>query len=230
MMRPMSELAKSRHVGLGGPYGVGKDFVATEHLPGRVRTKVAAPLYELACAALGPSFSKQGPGGRETLQRLGAWGRGEVSDVHPWSAERAAAVLSLRTIAGFGAFGTTPDFWLDQFTASVRKHVLADTVCTDLRFANEARAFVRDLGPALMVLCSDEDLTARREAMRYPVSSGDPSEHLANNALNALRCGYASDIIAAVELAGFSGIVWNSPVAHPEVSAITSIPVFSPYA
>ena len=225
-MTPLTELSKARHVGLGGPYGVGKDYVAKQWLPGRATVKVAAPLYRLACLAL-PGFDKMDPGGRETLQRLGAWGRGEVSGFHPWSAERAAAVIAFRALKGYEGFGSSPDFWLNLFVRGVQAFNLTDTVCTDLRFENEARTFNRELGPALMVLCSHDTLTTRREALGYTLRSDDPSERCANRVMAAVDCGGSSDIKAAVELAGFGGIVWNDPVAHPEVSTIEGMPVYA---
>ncbi len=179
-------LARGSFLGLIGPAGVGKDTTAEriEYAP----VKFARPLYEMAerisdtCLPVDHIiFEKSMPGGRQFLQQLGAWGRGEVSEQHPWSIQRAFLVDWIRHTFDL-AFGGGPEYWVDQFKASVKLRLMAQEklACTDMRYTNEVDTLVEMGGIPCVIACRPESLRNRREFLGYTEASlTDSSEQLA---------------------------------------------------
>lgn len=217
---PLAGLPKPRYLFLAGAFGVGKDYVARTYMPNALVIKVAAPLYGLAEVLTGRRPDKTQPGGRELLQRLGAWGRGDVNVAHPWSAERAAALHYIRRhVLGDDEFGS-PGYWSSAFRkalfAAAEAEPQCDFVCTDVRFWQEIRV-AREFGPVMLVMAMPETLRARREAAGYVAKAGDaatdPSEALAVGAWEALENGR---LPAYLFDRAIDCVVWNDPApAHP---------------
>lgn len=213
---PIITKSDARWTGFLGPAGVGKDHLA-RNLCGSARVvKVAAPLYELAELLTGYSVDKAEPGARALLQRLGAWGRGDVNADHPWSAERAVAVYTIRELLGLAEFGECSDYWAGRFDRYLTDAAAidgSDFVCTDIRFMEEVAVW-RKRGPVYAVLASRATLAARRAALGYgsgPMS--DASERLANAAMDGVDDG---SIGRWLRLNGLSGVIWNDDAEPPE--------------
>lgn len=211
---PIITKSPARWTGFLGPAGVGKDYLA-RNLCGQARVvKVAAPLYELAELLTGYSVDKSEPGARAMLQRLGAWGRGDVNADHPWSAERAVAVYTIREQLGLSEFGECSDYWahrFDRYLTDIAAIDSSDFVCTDIRFEEEITVW-RRRGPVYAVLCARETLAARRAALGYSEHITDASEAIANVAMGALD---ADDIGRWARRAGVSGVIWNDDSEPP---------------
>lgn len=228
MSHLIAKLGEARHIGLGGGFGSGKDYVAIRHFPGRTVIKVAAPLYRLAATLLGRPVDKTDPGGRETLQRLGAWGRGEVNSQHPLSAERAAAVAYIRD-SMLPRFGTSPSFWADAFIGELTK-APGDTICTDIRFPEEIDRFNAH-GPTVFVLCSPITLAERRARCGYkPSAASDPSEAIAESIIAAANRS-TTELFNAIRLSGFRSVFWNDTPTGPTWDVVSglALPVYTEY-
>ena len=181
-------------LGLVGPLGVGKDYVA-ERLGARV-LGFADPLYELA-SELYPGLDgkdKTKPGVRALLQQLGQYGRGTVNERYPLTAERAlfcsivrmAKPNSSNSEAGlfveWSEFGLNENLWVDAlllraslYTAEANSPLV---VVTNLRFDNEIEALRKDGFAIAGVVCSWDSLIRRQADRTDPKSAGDISERL----------------------------------------------------
>lgn len=169
--------------GFCGPYGVGKDHALTS-LGYKSTSRIAGPLYELVETMAGARVNKAAPGWRDTLCKVGAWGRGEVSEEYPMTAERLVFQKFVRNhVAGYSAFGSSPDFWLGTAmdVARLNAHLHQNTGIPDVRYPNELEAVTRAGWPVFFVACRLETLYARRTAMGYAINSGERSERLAND-------------------------------------------------
>lgn len=179
-------------LGLVGPLGVGKDYVAAK-LGARV-LGFADPLYELA-SELYPGLDgkdKTKPGVRALLQQLGQYGRGTVNDRYPLTAERALFCSVLRMAkpnssnseAGlfveWSKFGLNENLWVDALLRRAKSIEGTDrlVVVTNLRFDNEIEALRKDGFAIAGVVCSWESLNRRQVDRTDKASAGDISERL----------------------------------------------------
>lgn len=220
-------------VGLIGAYGVGKDYVAEHCFGGPTHiTRIAHSLYALAKKLSGVAeFDKRLPGARETLQRLGAWGRGDVNNSHPLSAERVSSVHYIQSFKESRDFGSGENFWIDSFERWVwNEWDLSDSrmrVCPDVRHSNELPA-IRRLGKLMVVLASPETLEKHRAGAGYKDimrHSTDVSEDLAN----AFQCGVRipEALALALRVEGpIDGIIWNDKPPIPDHLGDSGVPVF----
>lgn len=213
---PIITKSDARWTGFLGPAGVGKDYLARNLCGSAQVVKVAAPLYELAELLTGYPVDKSEPGARSLLQRLGAWGRGDVNADHPWSAERAVAVYTIREQLGLAEFGECSDYWAGRFDQHLRELERisgSDFVCTDIRFMEEVAVW-RKRGPVYAVLASRATLAARRAALGYDSGSmSDASERLANAAMDGVDDGTLGRWARTNAL---SGVIWNDDAEPPE--------------
>lgn len=180
-------------LGLVGPLGVGKDYVATK-LGARV-LGFADPLYELA-SELYPGLDgkdKTKPGVRALLQQLGQYGRGTVNDRYPLTAERALFCSVLRmakpnsseeagSFVQWPQFGLNENIWVDAlllraslYTAEVNSPLV---VVTNLRFDNEIEALRKDGFAIAGVVCSLPTLDQRQVGRTDSAGLADISERL----------------------------------------------------
>jgi hypothetical protein len=195
-----AEFDKYPLIGLIGPAGVGKDTTA-ERL-GRTVAKFAKPLYSMANHLSSgylpddvPAFSKHMVGGRQFLQQLGAWGRGEISEKYPWTLERALAVKKLQ--CDFRGFGTSSVYWIDMLLCRL-KHNMAipgtRIAVTDVRYLNEVQSLWEIGCKVFVVACRYETLFARQTAMGYSSASlQDTSEQYSTLLFNQVLCGSSFD-------------------------------------
>lgn len=178
----------SRLAAFVGPYGVGKDHAA-EAMGFTQVVKFAGPLYRLAEELAGRKVDKSEPGWRKTLCQLGAWGRGEVTEEWPMTAERALlcyVVRNLDALPGFGdfhGFGTSPNFWRDRAisTALNVAHNYGHVAITDARYPNEIDECLANDFMVYFVACRTTTLEGRRQRLGYPLRSSDQSEKVAND-------------------------------------------------
>lgn len=188
---------------LVGPYGVGKDWVA-----GKLRLpnyKFAAPLKDLFRVLTGGEPDKTEPGVRASLQRLGAWGRGDVSSAHPLTAERAVAVSVIRTLPGYETFGH-PRFWIGKLAAALPKS--GAYAVTDTRFPNELELGA-SLGTVAFVTCGWGTVQARRTAAKLEKAPADASEAVSVALGRALFSGNAEGIRSTFGRFHVDAVVWN---------------------
>lgn len=183
-----------------GRIGVGKDFLASAI--GATVFGFADPLYALAARLFGvpvsaDAASKSTPGIRETLQRIGQYGRGTVNAQYPLTLERALLVEYLRklgpevdTAVAWDEFGSNPEIWLE---ACLRRVADADpllAVVTNVRFENEFRGLTTTGWVGYHVMASDATLV-QRGVKFVSTAANDVSEQLAikldKSALQAAR-------------------------------------------
>lgn len=133
-----------------GRFKSGKDFVAAA--TGAKIFSLAEPLYALQEYFFGKQ-DKDAHGAREFLQKVGQWGRGEVSAKYPLTPERAAFVEEIRNSKRISAavglsvewsrFGDNNNLWLKALIARVDEHLVAfpdqRVAVTNVRFENEYR-------------------------------------------------------------------------------------------
>lgn len=183
---------KITKLGLVGPLGVGKDYVAAK-LSARI-LGFADPLYELA-SELYPGLDgrdKTKPGVRALLQQLGQYGRGTVNERYPLTAERALLCSVLRLTkpssrnseAGqfveWSEFGLKENLWVDALLRRAKTVEGTDrlVVVTNLRFDNEIESLRKDGFAIAGVVCSWESLNRRQADRTDKASAGDISERL----------------------------------------------------
>lgn len=181
-------------LGLVGPLGVGKDYVA-ERLGAKV-LGFADPIYELA-SEMYPGLDgrdKTKPGVRALLQQLGQYGRGTVNERYPLTAERALLCSVLRLskpsssnsdagrFVDWSEFGLNENLWVDALlkraslsTAEVGSPLV---VVTNLRFDNEIEALRKDGFSIAGVVCSHHTLNQRQVGRTDSTSLADISERL----------------------------------------------------
>lgn len=168
--------------GFAGPFGVGKDH-AIEAAGYASKSRIAGPLYELVEILTRQRVDKAAPGWRDTLCKVGAWGRGEISEDYPMTAERAQFIHYVRKLAGYEDFGRAASFWLDRSIELAKFQVgtHGSTAFPDVRYPNEMEAVLAAGWPVYFVACRQETLFKRRTAMGYPINSTERSERLAND-------------------------------------------------
>lgn len=147
--------------------GVGKDYAAKALNLETIG--FADPMYFLAEQFFGTS-DKSKPGIRKFLQTVGAWGRGQISEEYPCTAERAlfvelmrreGAKLSSYRDAGWGDFGHREDFWINLLLNRARH--LDFLAVTNARFDKEVQA-LREVGfQHYHVTCSSNTWFTRLE-------------------------------------------------------------------
>ena len=210
-------------LGLVGPLGVGKDYVA-ERLGARV-LGFADPLYELA-SELYPGLDgkdKTKPGVRALLQQLGQYGRGTVNDRYPLTAERALLCSVLRlskpnssnSEAGlfvkWSEFGINENLWVDALLRRAKSIEGTDrlVVVTNLRFDNEIEALRKDGFAIAGVVCAQPTLGHRQYGRTDSTSSQDVSEQLGQKVF--LRYHYPTSDPIKVDF-----FIWNDNTEAPK--------------
>jgi hypothetical protein len=198
MITPSTPYIEADKVILSGPLKAGKDYVA-EH-SGHTVYGMADPMYRLANHFIG-TYDKDIPGVRRFLQKVGAWGRAEVSEDYPQTAERWRISEKVRKkgaeITGIGtnmpeiweAFGVRSDFWVQILDTRIQEAPEHRIAITNGRFPNEINHFVGKRGFAHRhVMCSEETRRKRLEEAgeEYdPDAEADVTEQLARE-LNAV--------------------------------------------
>lgn len=197
---------KPDRVIVSGRLCAGKDFVA-EH-SGHTVYGFADPMYRLAEHFLGTT-DKSLPGVRRFLQKIGAWGRGEVSEDYPVTVERRKMVEELRTrgheITGMGSketwkyYAVRPDeaaqedgpsvgpdlgeFWIELLAERIERAPEDRIAITNGRFPNEIRYFLGQMDfTHFHVMCSQETRKERLEERGEtldPEAEADVTEQLA---------------------------------------------------
>lgn len=215
---------KTNRLGLVGPLGVGKDFVASKL--GFKTIGFADPLYALG-SFLYPEVDcsdKTQPGVRGLLQQLGQYGRGTVSDRYPLTAERASIVSEIRNYAPrcdslrkFGVdwsrFGLDPDLWVDALLSRAAECPPEEKLCvTNLRFSNELGALRRAGFLVCGVVCPRSVLSERQGNRATATDKEDISEQLGNQVFDAF---FNPDLPCQVD-----GYIWNY---HEPAAALTTL-------
>lgn len=193
----------TRRVIFSGRLRSGKDHVAGQM--GLPVFGFADPIYLLTEAWIG-SQDKSRPGVRRAMQRIGAWGRGLVSNEYPLTAERRRfcewAQVHGPNITGVGTghdwanFGTDwqegfeefPPYNKGEFWIHLLKKRTADKeelAITNGRFPNEIKAFARTEKPKgvhIHVMCSEKTRKSRVIASGEewdPYAENDTTEQMA---------------------------------------------------
>lgn len=160
MRQPISSVLGHR-LALIGALASGKDTTALKlrYFP----IGFADPIYEL-CGWRDKTL----PGARETMQRIGQWGRGVVSNQYPITVERRLwAEYMSEWVEDHKVWGLraseygTPDFWLNGL---FRRHLPAEKAAiTNVRFDNERARAIDEGWQVVLVVCSDaEELEMRQ--------------------------------------------------------------------
>ena len=164
-----------------GPLGIGKDHAA-QTLGFTEIVKFAGSLYRIVEDLWGASVDKKLPGWRETLCKVGAWGRGEVTSEYPVSPERLLLVNYARD-HGYPGFGRSREFWIEEAFERLESMLYAhgEAAITDVRYVNELDRCVSEGVSVWFVACRPWVLDARRQRCGYQLHNvGDQSERMAN--------------------------------------------------
>jgi len=175
----------------------GRTHVGKDHVAKAVGAKIfgfAEPLYGLLEYAFG-TRQRDVPGAREFLQRVGQWGRGEISAAYPLSPERASFVWWIRAAAAEGKlpdyvnwndYGFNKDIWLDaclsRLNVFVAENPSARVAVTNVRFENELKRLVAEGFAHFHVVCSASTWSQRLAKDKLTVDApvlNDTSEQLA---------------------------------------------------
>lgn len=164
-----------------GPLGIGKDHAAGS-LGFKQIVKIAGSLYKIVEDLWGDRVDKRLAGWRETLCKVGAWGRGEVTPDYPVTPERLLLVRHARE-HGYPGFGRSKGFWLDEaferFESAL--YLNGEAAITDIRYPNELDRALEEEVPVWFVACRPWVLDARRQRSGYALHNvGDASERMAN--------------------------------------------------
>jgi len=166
----------------------------------------ADPLYELQRLFFN-SDDKDAPGARKFLQQVGQWGRGEVNEFYPLTAERAVFTTMVRTMGPTGLipcktrvnwenFGKSENLWVEALQNRINEQIAAQAAAqaavdpsktlrigiSNVRFDNE-QAILRSVGFIhFHVMCSLKTWAKRLEKSNLNLKSAeitDTSEKLA---------------------------------------------------
>lgn len=201
-----------------GPLGIGKDHAATT-LGFNNIVKMAGALYEIVERMWGQRVDKALPGWRETLCKVGAWGRGEVTSEYPVTPERLMFVAGARARAGYEDFGRANTFWLDRAFAGAQGVLAASKQVgiTDIRYPNELDRALELRFEVYFVACRPWVLDARRQRLGYALHNvGDQSERMANE-------WYQRVTIARLPLQTGVRVLWSDT---PESCPDFALPLF----
>lgn len=182
----------------------GKDFVAGK-LGGNIQG-FADPMYALVellfpGVKVTATTGKEIPGVRKLLQQLGQWGRNEINNQYPLTAERAMFCQMIRSIAharefellcgaDLKQFGTNKDIWVDALIRRVETEALARldgfvrAIATNCRFPNEYHRLTESGWQHWCVVCSPQTLERRLKSRGLTPQSPevkDLSEQMAIN-------------------------------------------------
>lgn len=143
---------------------VGKDFVATQL--GAKIFGFADPLYDVLEYFFG-TRQRDLPGAREFLQKLGQWGRGEISAAYPLTPERAGFTMWIRAASAEGKlpayvnwndYGFNENIWLDACLSRVNAYVAENPsqriAISNVRFQNELKRLTAEGFIHTHVICS----------------------------------------------------------------------------
>lgn len=207
---------------------IGKDYVAAQL--GAKIFGFADPLYDVLQHFFG-TRQRDLPGAREFLQKVGQWGRGEVSAAYPLSPERAAFTMWIHTAAGEGklpayvnwsAFGVNQDIWLEACLTRVNDFVSVypnqRVAISNVRFQNELKRLVAEGFIHTHVICSPATWNQRLAKDKIEANApllNDLSERLAQQLdTNVVRQ-------LSSRQGGKLRCVWNDTVKIPSPRLMT---------
>jgi len=207
-----------------GRVGVGKDYLAkaisasvfafADPLYGLVRR-----LYELPVSA--DAESKKAPGVRETLQRLGQYGRGTVNSQYPLTPERALIINFIRRIGpecdssiDWDTFGRDEDIWLNACIRRVEVASMPLSAIVGVRFVNEYKRLTELGWRGFHIMASDATLAERRGPGFSPAAANDISEQLAKQLDQ-------SAVLKFKQPGGKLRVIWSDSAAAPSNRLLT---------
>lgn len=152
----------------------------------------AEPLYALQKYFFGTD-DKTVPGARKFLQMVGQWGRGQVDNAYPISAQRASFTTIVRGLGQNGQFdkslgvrwehfGQDPDLWLNAFLTRHSVAPAGRNAVSNVRFSNELNGLTTAGWIHFHVMCSPATWAKRLKEVGLTPSSpevNDTSEQLA---------------------------------------------------
>lgn len=197
---PPVDIAAPEKLFFTGQIGTGKDYLASQI--GATVIGVADPLYELVNFMFGlnvsaDAASKTTPGVRKMLQRLGQWGRGEVTAEYPLTEERWLITETIRSrpwergkatpsevflSVSWDSFGRDENIWLESALRRADLQVASGhkpVAVTNVRFTNEFKAFHTAGWAHFHVMASELTLAKRRGPNFNQAALADVSEQLA---------------------------------------------------
>lgn len=220
----------AERVVLTGRKLAGKDHVAENN--GYTIYGFADPMYKIAESFIGSS-DKSVPGVRTFLRKVGAWGRGEVSEEYPLTFERHIATANVREdgpwMTGMGMdstweqFGRTDEFWIDLLLSRLEDADEQKIAVTNARFPNEVNRLTEEAGFLhLHVSCSPRTRAERHDRTGEPMDEDVPlTERLA--AEFDWKAGVDDDVDPPLEMTADvdptllkevkarRSVVWNDP-------------------
>jgi hypothetical protein len=200
MIEPTVPSIDAGNVVLTGRRRAGKDWVAEKN--GYTILGFADPMYTLAEHFIGSS-DKEDPGVLEFIFKLGAWGRGEVSERYPLGPERGRITEEIRN-CGWGItdipgawqdFGRAEGFWIGVLEKRVKERMkggLEGIAIPNARFPEEISRFTDNHDfQHRHVMCSEETRRMRLLSEEYH----GPSDQVGP--------GYAEDLPKTEQLAAW---------------------------
>lgn len=207
----------------------GKDYVAEQ--AGYTVYGIADPIYKLTERDLGTS-DKSEPGVRAHMQKIGAWGRGEVSEKYPLTEERAEYVSNVwdyaDEITGMGTyelwqqFGSS-DFWVQLLHLRTKAAPEPKIAITNGRFPEEINFFTSHQYDHYHVMCTEQTRRSRLEEKGEPYdpeADSDITEALAAE-LDMIVDGEVpstdeslyTDLSPSIieDVASWRTVIWNDP-------------------
>ena len=193
---------KQQKVALTGRLRTGKDYIAERS--GGTIIGFADPLYEIGriLTGIGPDKKDTVPFLRELYQKIGQWGRGDVSEKYPLSMERCMFSLIVNSgvfdealpYVDFSKWGTGGDIWLDALFRRSGELPANRIFVSNCRFRNEYDALLAGGWDHWHVMCSRQTYEERLREVGLSINSkqiSDTSEELAglmdNSVINAIK-------------------------------------------
>ena len=162
-----------RKIFFTGRLCAGKDHVAGQIKPAKI-LGFADPIYTLAeflfNVKVTSTSGKDVPGMRKFLQTVGQWGRNEVNEKYPLTAERAMFCQMIRSYAqnkiiqlegvDLENFGLNPDLWVDALVARA-ENIAERVIATNCRFPNEYHRLIQAGWQHWHIVCSPQTMVKR---------------------------------------------------------------------
>ena len=219
----------------------GKDWCASAI--GATIFGFADPMYALTEYLFGIKVNsndgKNIAGVRKFLQLVGQWGRNEINEQYPLTAERAMFCLMVRSLANqkisfglgidWGRYGLTQDLWIDGLVNRINAHESEGRVATtNCRFVNEYKRLIAEGFEHWHVVCSPQTWISRLQLKGLKPDSSevkDMSEKLASDLNTNL-----TKQLSAQRVGKKLRVVWNDPQVPPPSNRIYTLAEFTKLA
>jgi len=238
---PSPETTLGRKIFFTGRLCAGKDWCASA--VGSTIFGFADPMYQLTEYLFGVKVTstdgKNIAGVRKFLQLVGQWGRNEINEQYPLTAERAMFCLMIRSLANqnilppsvdWGMFGLNADLWIDGLITRVNNSFdpAGRVAVTNCRFVNEYKRLLADGFEHWHVVCSPQTWVARlklKELLPGSPEVKDMSEKLASDLNDSL-----TKQLSAQRVGKKLKVIWNDTQVPPPSNRIYTLAEFTKLA